>query len=250
MYDPPIYRFKTQLMQRLARAAHEGYYYYISGKIHFSRVESFVEKMDKRFNISASKSTRYRRKLENIACAKLYLYPIEQTTDCWWCMVLTDGEHPEKGSEKWNDCRQRGERLILWGEDYELIRKSKDQEKSVWTWRIESHHFDFLKSETRNRCRDKNAGLVSQTAYSLLRAPGFSMIRTQVKEILDIGKKEFTQSFGKEKDNPFAGKFQKFVRLSADEIVPLSVVLKRFNAGETPFFPPFSHKIVEDSKVE
>ncbi len=241
MLDPPIYRQKRQLMQRLLRAMNDGYIHWISGRIPFAKADHFVQKMNDKFGLSISQPTRYRHQQRGIANAKIFIHPLPDSGECWWIIVMTDGEHPNRDSEVWSDARHAGGRIILWGDDYEMIRqpsKTQKNDRPSWTWRMTSANFEDLKNRVRAACRQKNDLMISQIIYNLLRAPGFSVIRKQVFEIMHIGQKEFEKSFGKDVKNSFSSRFHGWIRFKADSTVPLSVLIYRYTHGITPLIPP------------
>lgn len=87
--------------------------------------------------------------------------------------------------EKWQDVRERKERLMLY--DYELFRLTKlGQKEPSWSWRISGTKFEALQHAYRlaidRHADDKLQALIESTK----KWPGFSGVRTQHRELGQI----------------------------------------------------------------
>jgi len=243
MFDPQVHYYKTQLMQRIARAIHDGYYFHTSGTVHFSRIENLVQKFVNRFEIHVSEATRVRRKKEGFANAKLFLFPMADTTDFWFLLLLTEGIQEHRTSEKLLDGRVRGQRITLWRGDYELIQIPNHKGKKSWSWRYTATELDAVQERIRAACRQKHKQRIIQISRSLLSAPGFSVIREQTKNLRQLGYSEYLRAFGdnekNREDNPFhLKKLHHWVRPSENLKFPLSTLIHRARNGEPSWYPP------------
>ncbi len=250
MYDPKILRYKTQLMQRIARAPHDGYFFFITGETHFSKIKNLIQKFVDRFQIHLSETSRVRRKKEGLANAKFFTYPIPESDNFWWLLMITDGDQPNRTSEKWSDCRVRKQRVTLWRADYELIEIPNHKQSSSWSWRYTAAEKEAVAEMIRSACRQKNKQKIIQISRSLLSAPGFSVIRKETKSLRELGYSEYLAAFGnndKNKiDNPFHLKrLHHWVRPSKNVSFPLSTLIARAERGEPNWFPPTEDELAD-----
>ena len=234
MYDPPIQRHKTIVMQRIQQAATRGYCLYTYGSIPFKKAPAFADKMASKYGVDLNENQRgYRRRLKR-ANAFLYLYPKKDSDLLLWWLMATEGEGVVHTEESLKSIFNKHERLC-WDGDYELVVMPKENSKPTITWRMTRACYKDWNDRVRKSIRQKYTDdKARQAVWSLGRAPGFSGIRSQVKRLHAVFRAEWKRT-RRDTDVMPAIPSIGYVRGLKSDSIPLSVLVKRLNQGKRPF---------------
>jgi len=237
-YDPPIQRYKTVLMQRIQKSLSSGYYYHFSGRISYRKAESLAAKFAEKYKVHVGQTQRYRNKQSGKASAYLYLFPIPESTDFWWIVMLTEGEHPARTSESLSDARHKRCRIRLWDNSYQAIRRPRDDGKSAWTWEMTKTHYESWKSRLKSAIQNKNTQKISETLNSLGRVPGYAGLRINCKALLKYGYKLYNSAYRNNGGNPFKRRLVPWIKGSLpNSVYPLSALIIRKKRGCKRWYP-------------
>lgn len=174
------------LMQRIQDAAVHGYRYYVTGMIDPAKWDAFALKMDGRYEIAISSSTRSKRRKAGEAVCLLYgcqVPPHRPEAKCPWVLMASEGRGRVHG-ETLHELTK--ERLTL--ADYELVHDGK-----CWTWRMSAARerawrdhiirIARLAPERRRTGMDVDGPFdadIERLMDRLYREPGFRLIRRQI----------------------------------------------------------------------
>lgn len=234
MYDPPIQRHKTIVMQRIQQAASRGYNLYTYGSVPYKKAPALADKFAEKYGIHLNENQRgYRKRLKR-SNAFLYLYPKKDSDLMLWWLLATEGEGTVHTEEVLKSIYNKHERLT-WDGDYELVVMPKDDSKPTVTWRMTRGCYkdwnDRIRKSIRQKYTDDKA---RQAVWSLGRAPGFSGVRSQVKRLHAVFRAEWKRTRRQTDTMPSIASIG-YVRGLKSDTVALSVLVKRMNQGKRPF---------------
>jgi len=226
-YDPPIFS-KRVALQRMQDYARYGYNHFVTGYVPFDRASPFVKKMDRFYRISANKNERHRSQKRGEGGAYLVLYSPPDQDRLMFILMVSDGDHPAHRLEKLKDLREPRSRLTVTG--YELVRQTRaGSDKPVVTWRMTEANYQSWRERIIKTVRSKGEKPVTEMLETLVRSPGFSGIRTQVKKLAQLFRAEWKRSRHRTERAPAVGKIYYVQRLKGDGMY-LSTFLKRWKA--------------------
>lgn len=234
MYNPPVQRHKTIVMQRIQQAASRGYHFFTQGSVHYRKVQAFADKMATKYQVDANENQRSYRKRQKKANAFLYLYPQKDSELFLWWLLATEGDGLVHEEEKLRSIFSKHQRLD-WYNDYELAILPKENSKHTVTWRMTRMCYrawnDRIRKSIRQKYTDDQA---KQAAWSLSRAPGFSGIREQVKRLHGIYRAEWKRT-RRDTDVMPALSSIGYVRGLKSDGIALSIVVNRIKNNKRPF---------------
>lgn len=234
MYDPPIQRYKTIVMQRIQQASSRGYSLYTSGSIHYTKVQAFVEKLAVKYGVNLNENQRAYRKRQNKSNAFLHLYPKKNSEKLLWWLLVTEGEGDVHLHESLKSVFDKHNRLV-WDHDYELTVLPKKDSKPSLTWRMTRKCYEEWNDRIRKSIRQKYSDdQAKQAVWSLGRAPGFSGIRAQVKRLHSLFRSEWKRTRRATDPIPSIPPIG-YVRGLRSDSIPLSSLVKRLSRGVAPF---------------
>jgi len=226
-YDPPILS-KRVAMQRMQDFARYGYNYFVTGYVSYERAAPFTKKMDRFYLVGANKNERHRARLRGEGSAYLLLYAPPDQDRLLFILMVSDGDHSAHKLERLKDLRDPGTRLTLTG--YELVRQTRvGSDKPVLTWRMTKDNYGAWRERIRKVVRSKGDKTVSEMLDTLVRSPGFSGVRTQVKKLAQLFRGEWKRGRHRTERAPAVGKIYYVQRLKNDGLY-LSAFLKKWKA--------------------
>jgi len=234
MYDPPIQRHKTVVMQRIQQAASRGYSLFTFGTVPYKKAQAFADKIATNYKVDLNENQRgYRRRLKR-ANAFLFLYPKKDTDLFHWWILATEGTGAIHDKERLFSIFDKQNRLT-WDNDYELVVMPKENSKHTMTWRMTRKCYQSWNDRIRKSIRQKYTDdKARQAAWSLGRAPGFSGIRLQVKRLYTIFSSEWKRTRRETDTMPTLPKVG-YVRGLKSDTIPISTIVKRLEKGKRPF---------------
>ena len=213
-----------------------GYDWYTSGIVKAQKALQLVEKFEQLYFIHLNSNQRYYRKMQGKANAKLFLYPIKESQNFLWWLLVTDGQGDAHELEQLYKVYDQKKRL-KWDDDYELVRISKEKKsEEVITWRMTKKCRDAWYKRIQSSIRSRSDEEMKQTLWSLHRAPGFSEVRETVKKIKQYAQKEWQRSRKEKTPCVHMTNFIPYVRNPDDRDYLLSLLVKRMSMG-LPAFP-------------
>tara|TARA_R110001592_G_scaffold360416_1_gene668747 strand:+ start:95 stop:826 length:732 start_codon:yes stop_codon:yes gene_type:complete len=234
MFDPDVQKYKTVVMQRIQQAASRGYIYYTSGEIPLRKATNLANKFAVLYEIDANENRRSYKKRKGEANGFLYLFPKKNSDNFHWWLMATEGTGDIHNSEKLIKIFDKHNRLN-WNNDYELLLVPKINGKHSISWRMTRKCYqewnDRIRKSIRQRYNDDKA---KQAIWSLSRAPGFSGIREQVKNLYKLYAGEWKRSRKQTGEAPKLPPIG-YVRGLKSETIPLSLMVSRLKKGLRPF---------------
>lgn len=237
MFDPNIQKYKTTTMQRLQDFVRTGYYHHVSGKVSAERAQLLANKFAEQYQVDVSKFVRSRRKAKGWGNAVLILYPIVDSTDFWWWLLVTEGEHSAHQKEQLCDARNKHQR-VCWADEYELVRMTKkEQSKPSWTWRMTAPLETYWEQRIRKAISSYDDSLIKQAIWSLYRTPGFSGIRNNVGQLVKHLRGDWQRIKRGSIPLPHIPQKLNYLARLPDETYPLSTLVQRQKRGAVSWFP-------------
>lgn len=186
---------KAAAMRYLAESVGYGYCLYQTGEISAEKAVSFLDKMDRQYQVLASRGVRDYARQRGRSCARLVMYPKDDAAEAWFFWLLaTPGDGPLPRQENTRDARDPGTRL-QWVSQYELVGRPVRRRKSgelhhVWTWAMQEGTYrkwaERLKKaagRVRSSVERKPDFLIQQVEL-LRKVPGFHVITRQKRELV------------------------------------------------------------------
>lgn len=230
-----IQRYKSTTMQRIQELVIRGYNYHTQGEIHYSKASNFVKKFQEKYHISLSSRQRSYRKSCGKGNAHLLLYPDTNTENFLWWLLVTDGEHPAHKNENLNLATDRKNR-VTWKDEYELLRYA-NANKHSWTWKMIPENYSYWESSIRKSISIPDNIHYKQTLYTLLRCPGFSGIRDQVKDLIKIFKADWKRIRKNTNNLPAIPKKIFYIARLPNEHIAIDDIISFKMKGKIEWFP-------------
>jgi len=228
MHYDPLVLSKRVAMQRMLDFARFGYSNFVTGYVPYDRAAPFAKKMDRFYRIGANKNERHRARQRGEGSAYLLLYADPNQDRLMYTLMVTDGDHSAHKLEKLKDLREPGSRLTFTG--YELVRQTRaGSDKPVLTWRMSEDNYQSWRERIIKTVRGKGDRPVTEMLETLVRSPGFSGVRTQVKKLAQLFRAEWKRSRHRKERAPAVGKIYYVQRLKNDGL-HLSTFLKKRKA--------------------
>lgn len=192
MYDPLVLP-KRILMQRIQDFMRYGYHYYTIGYVTYERAARLVNKFNRYYRIGADKNERHRARLCGEGSAYLLLYAVPGQDRLMFILMVTDGDHPAHKLENLKDAREPHARITITG--YELVRQTRaGSDKPVNTWRMTQSNYENWRERIRKTVRSRSEKPVQEMITTLVRSPGFSGVRAQVKKLGQLFRAEWKRA--------------------------------------------------------
>ena len=236
MYDPAIDRRKTAVMQRIQQLSARGYHWYISGEVKAERALTLAAKYAEKYGVGKNENQRSYAKRQGKANAFLLMYPKQHESAFLWWLLATEGEGMVHNEEQLLSVTDKHHRLT-WNGDYELVQLTREgKNKPVMTWRMTREGYRSWHERIRKAVRTRTTNEpVKQAIWTLFRAPGFSEVRKQVKQLAFQLQKEWQRTRKKNEDMPPIPANIGYVRGFKSETVHLSLIVRRMKLGKRPF---------------
>ena len=236
MYDPAIHRRKTAVMQRIQQLSVRGYRWYIRGEVRADRALNMAAKFAEKYGVGMNENQRSYAKRKGKANAFLLMYPKKNESAFLWWLLATDGDgriHQEEHLISVTDQHHR----LTWSGDYELVMLTREgKNKPVMTWRMTREGYRSWHERLRKAVRARTTNeQVKQAIWTLFRAPGFSEVRKQVKQLAFQLQKEWQRTRKEKDDMPPIPANIGYVRGFKSDTIPLSVIVRRMKLGKRPF---------------
>jgi hypothetical protein len=231
-----IHAHKTGTMHALITAVARGYTYYIRGDVPAGRVNTFRDKFHERYLVDLTPHQRHQRHRQGLGNARLFLHPsYTEPTFSWW-LLLTEGAHPARASEKGicnlTDKRQR---LCFQGQ-YEAVLRPAPGATPRWTWRLTTPYYEDLSSQLQRAIRNrKDHKELEAVLRSIHRLPGFRGVRGQVMALRKLAEGEWRRVKAEDRCPYLPPIIQPYPRFKSYPTVALELVRDRMLAGKTPF---------------
>ncbi len=198
MYDPPVYLYKTNLMQRLLDAVTRGYVHHTSGKVPLGKAQRFADKLAQRYGVDRNANQRAYAKRQGKTNARLFMLAYEQSDDLDWWLLVTPGSGQVHDEERLDLATDRRRRIRI-KDDYELVRNPRKKNRGggqAWTWRMTYACDASWRARLMQACRASSTRSITEAMQSLRRVPGFSGIRQQAQELLGFSHRELRRRHG------------------------------------------------------
>ena len=239
----------TAAMRLLLLDVSRGYTCYISGTVPADRAQALATRFDERYDLGADPVRRSRRRAKGEAVFSLHFFPAAGSSELYWWLVRTEGNHPLLSMERWQDATDT-RTAITWWLRYELVREpvpvahrqklagaaGKRVKPMTWTWRFQLEVIDEIRAHVRHITQHPDDRL-RQLVRSLAAAPGWRQIRLQVKQLyhyLEQQQRKHRVPDGRRAEIP------QTVRWTTPRVmrrVPLSVLCRRAAQGQSSWFP-------------
>ena len=211
-YDPLVLTHLSTYLQRIADYVRLGYRHWVGGEIAADKARTFIRKFDARYGVGRSRHQRAWARQKGEAGAVLLLYAPSaarrpttgetgQTADTraltsdrgcptlYWMLLITAGEHVAQRLETLQDATTPGGRLGFHG--YELVQLPRPgQAAPSWTWRMSEAQYHGWRARLIEAARREARRLPEEIAR-LIKTPGFSGCRKQVKKLLQLARGEY-----------------------------------------------------------
>lgn len=180
------------LMQRVQDAAVHDYMWFATGQIDAAKWPSFWLKMDGKYDLSISYSTRSKRRKAGAAVCLMYSIQSakqKRNSIVGWIMLVSEGKGRVHGAEQLNRIDSRNSRVDING--YELVHDGRS-----WSWQMSFSRRQRLKEQflrianrqperrKLNLACDPPVDLEAEAWLdNLYASPGFRLVRVQVGEL-------------------------------------------------------------------
>lgn len=186
---------KTAAMRYIAECVGHGYCLYQAGQLPGAKAQAFVEKMDDLHQVLASRGARDYSRQRGRSCARLVMFPVDETGEAWLFWLLATpgkGALPSQGNTL--DARVPETRL-QWGNQYELVarpvrRRHSGEVRHVWTWTMTeltyrkwSERLNTAAGRVRSSVERKPDYLLQQIGL-LRKVPGFHALNRQKRALI------------------------------------------------------------------
>ncbi len=175
--------YKTAAMQKLQRAAFDGYYWMNSGVVESYRLKPFQDKIIRRYKLNRSRAAFSKDRKKGKAVVGLVTYPCSQyfnKNGFYWFLYSTQ----PLAKENLFDIRRQP---LRFGQDYQLIRQSKKEtDHPVWTWKLIKERKEAWKEILVHAIKQKRKSQLKAAYLSLASAPHFYGIRQDRKELWQV----------------------------------------------------------------
>jgi len=229
MHHDPLILTKRSAMQRMTDYARYGYHHFVTGLVPVEKLAPLVSKFTRYYQVHADKNARHRARAKGEGSAYLLLYSDPKSDRVQFILMVTDGDHPAHKLEKLKDLREPGTRLTL--TSYELVRQTRSgSDKPVLTWRMTKDNYEAWRERIRKTVRTKGDKAVTEMLNSLVRSPGFSGIRAQVKKLGQLFRVEWKRSRHRNERAPAVGRIYYVQRLKNDGMY-MSTFIKKWKQG-------------------
>lgn len=244
-YDPLVPGSVTAAMRSLLDQVSRGATLYVCGKVGASKALALAAKFDERYDLRMSNVRRDHARRAGRSTFRLVMFPDPHSTDLFWWLLRTPGEHPLASLEDWRDARRH---YVHWPWLYELVqlpvsvahrRKlqgvKKRQIKPVgWTWRFDAAEVHRLKEMIRHVAQFKDDRL-EQIVHGLCAAPGFRGVRQHVIELLGYIRDQCRRRDRPPPPMPITIRWVGAYR--SVKTYPLSTLVRRVQRGRVSWFP-------------
>lgn len=248
-YDPLVPTTVTAAMRLLLLDVSRGHTQYVSGTVPADRAQALAARFHERYGLAGDKVQKSRRRAKGQAVFALHLFPQAGTTDLYWWLLRTDGDHPLLSLERWRDAADV-RTAISWWDRYELVREpvpvahrkklagpaGKPLKPVTWTWRFRRQVMDEIRAHIRH-CVQHPDDRLAQLVRSLAAAPGWRQMRAQVKQLyfyLDQQQSQHRVPPGRRVQMPAT---IRWTTPRAVRRLPLSVLARRVAQGQESWFP-------------
>lgn len=213
---------KTDFMRQLIKLVSKGYFYYVEGNIQINKIAPFFMKMHEKYGVFNTNQQRYRKKLKGICSTKLLSWVNESKDTLFWVLVCTEGEGDVKKSEDLKDFRNKKTRFKMTG--YEMVQLSRVGLPPSWTWRMYETDKYSLQARIRDVIIRKNNRQMNKLIQSLVKAPGFRGVRSDVYELKKFAVSEWKRIRKDNTECPFSSIFKGYLgKYKAGERYPVSL---------------------------
>ena len=229
---PFINTSKTAFMQRIADLVRAKHTMYMQGQVDRRRAGALARKFGAMFPTNLDKVAAYRARLHGNATARLLFLYQHPSDMLHWILLYHSGTAPDMSGQTWRDALS--DKIVLTG--YELVRHTRPGfAQPAWSWRYTHNQLSGLRQDVVNAIRLKNDHQLRQLIDSLVRSPGFALVRKQVASLTALVRAEWLRRRGKAEPIPEIPKHG-YTRRVADAGVWLyeldSHIAKHSKAGE------------------
>lgn len=182
---------KAACMSHLLMLVSTGYYYWISGEMHYSKASGFARKMAGLYPIDATADMRsWAKKTGRYSCMLIMFPHDKDPSKIMYWLLATKGSAP-KGYVDIHTREKLYEadiRALGWRDQYELVQAVRKGKKSTWTWAMRRDYFARLDASAK-QAADAGRDALKTFFGMLCHMPMFSGIRGQVIELNSSAKK-------------------------------------------------------------
>lgn len=189
-----IPRSKSAAMWLLMDLVRTGHRHWTRGTIRPEKLDALVEKLDTRFGIRMTDSTRARHRRQGRPTARLVVYPVGEVF--FWWMLIAGPEHRiqqlcDEHQESLFDAYHPEHRL-QWGEEYLLRPRQRSRVAgggNAWTWYLTRRVMSDIEHEivTLAAAHGRHSERTDDLERSIQRLRGrpmFGGVRVQASRIL------------------------------------------------------------------
>jgi len=210
-------------MQRVADSVRVGAECYIQGATKLEKVPATLQRFGARYRVNLGRASDLRARQAGQDVGRWIGYLEERTGFVHWVLFYWPGAVPDP-SERW--MRPTVDRLGHTG--YELVRITKSgANRPVWTWRYTKRQYQGLRDQLTGAIRLRQDAIIDQTIHNLARSPGFSGVRTQVKQLWRLVAAEWKRTRSQSEAPPEIPKNIGYVRRLPDKGARWTELLKR-----------------------
>lgn len=189
-----IPRSKSAALWLLMDLVRTGHRHWTRGTVRPEKLDALVDKLDTRFGVLMTDSTRARHRRQGRPTARLVVYPVGDVL-FWWLLIAGPesrvqqlcAEHQETLHDAYHP-----ERRLHWGEEY--ILKPRQRSRSAggghaWTWFLTRNMMNEVEREvvtlaaTHGRLDERTDDL-ERSIQRLRNRPMFGGVRVQASRVL------------------------------------------------------------------
>lgn len=186
---------KAACMSHLLMLVSTGYYYWISGEMHYSKAAGFARKMADLYPIDATADMRsWAKKTGRYSCMLIMFPHDKDPSKIMYWLLATKGSAPKgyvdiHAREKLSDADVCAPG---WRDQYELVQAVRKGRRPTWTWAMRRDYFARLDASVK-QAADAGRDALKTFFGMLCHMPMFSGIRGQVVELNSTAKKTWTK---------------------------------------------------------
>ena len=233
---PAVHVHKAGVMQHILRCVTKGYRWHVSGTVPLAKVQVVALKLSSLFDTGLPEKARWYRRTQGKANGKLFLYPCGPDAFAF-VLLLTDGTHPARDQERFQDVADKRRRLTFDQGKFELIQLPAKGGKPAWTWRLRQAVLDSQAEAVRKAVRWTGPGQdrrLRELERDLLGLPGFRGVRLQLQGLLRLLHGEWARVHRQDRCPHLSGRRKGYVQLLAIDTMPLDEVVRRMVRGKRP----------------